>query len=953
MLLMFLRYSMHIYRIRCSHLQVGAEFNFADFVKDFLAEEFAKIVRLEVLMWIIAIIWISFPDGSYAGFWLNGIFAVVSIAAGAKLHVIAMHLARHAYGMFFRPELPNASFEASSPHSSFSGVPVARLSDVQEGDNERTLTATGRADLASRHTGYEIAGRTGQNATPVAEGVENTHSNVEHLISEAVVGHRLKSDADGSRSLPLATLGRTCTPGSCKACLARSWTQGCHHQKQNRTTSNLARLASSGTGDPGRSTACRGTAVAGCLHCRRAAPEQGCHHSCIGMQAHLQVEPGERRLLSKWTGKRWGGGGLSKAVGEASEHSGQEGIGSRRVEDATVLHESEARVASDAADGHEGGRVEGSLHESQRSRIEGALDEPVPRVNVAPAAGEASSGPGRSISEACNEGQRLVTQPDGLQRFVSYDDPATMRSIEAPEGQAPWAIDGTTGQASLSTAIPSSPLAPQSASTERKTGTVSGNDVAHTQLPDRATEQVSTASSRGDTMHPSGSALSNAQLADESRFEARLARSRDAHSAAARMELERITEMLPHEELLLLQNIPKAEVLPQETPSSPAVQTTGRNAKEDVTATEGDKTCAFAAAMTRSRAAHEAARRAEMERITEPEAAEVASEVRRNSVGEMARCTSSLRSPTGVVLRSEVLPEACQRSANGAPADGWAACSTRQAAGTAPPPSSRPGQASEDADAVNVPRHLPEWVNPSVLWPRRHRSPSTAFAERPLPREHEADLRRHASLGRHGEAISGAEADVHVATNGKLAPPPATERSQRRSHVHRGLKRPSVVRAGAEAVLRIGQANTKEVARLLRGHSQRVLMQKVDFEKLFWFRSPVLMLRIFQYCFFENALSLAVVAFAFWQHESSMFAGVGTASELNAKALAVTLSLLALDLLLLFHNAAFVLPVYALTRASVMYCRPKGALEYAKKHGIRPDLVGYLEETDGMVRRGL
>jgi hypothetical protein len=64
-------------------VQVDDNFDFADFVIDFLTEEFSKIVKLEFLMWAIAIIWIAFPNGSYAGFWMTGIFMIASVTAGA------------------------------------------------------------------------------------------------------------------------------------------------------------------------------------------------------------------------------------------------------------------------------------------------------------------------------------------------------------------------------------------------------------------------------------------------------------------------------------------------------------------------------------------------------------------------------------------------------------------------------------------------------------------------------------------------------------------------------------------------------------------------------------------------------------------------------------------------------------------------------------------------------
>jgi hypothetical protein len=52
------------------------------------------VPALQVLMWFLAIVWLLFPDGSYAGLWVTGIFLFLSLSAGAKVHVIAMNLAR-------------------------------------------------------------------------------------------------------------------------------------------------------------------------------------------------------------------------------------------------------------------------------------------------------------------------------------------------------------------------------------------------------------------------------------------------------------------------------------------------------------------------------------------------------------------------------------------------------------------------------------------------------------------------------------------------------------------------------------------------------------------------------------------------------------------------------------------------------------------------------------------
>lgn len=48
-------------------LQVDPSFDFSNFVSDYLAEEFSHVVRLEFLMWVVAIVWIAFPSEAYAG----------------------------------------------------------------------------------------------------------------------------------------------------------------------------------------------------------------------------------------------------------------------------------------------------------------------------------------------------------------------------------------------------------------------------------------------------------------------------------------------------------------------------------------------------------------------------------------------------------------------------------------------------------------------------------------------------------------------------------------------------------------------------------------------------------------------------------------------------------------------------------------------------------------------
>jgi Mlo family len=84
-------------------VQVPSSYNFASLINDFLTEEFARVVRFDVVMWVIAIVWLCFPEGSYGGFWMTGAMMLASLIAGAKLHSVAMHLARHAYSRYYQP----------------------------------------------------------------------------------------------------------------------------------------------------------------------------------------------------------------------------------------------------------------------------------------------------------------------------------------------------------------------------------------------------------------------------------------------------------------------------------------------------------------------------------------------------------------------------------------------------------------------------------------------------------------------------------------------------------------------------------------------------------------------------------------------------------------------------------------------------------------------------------
>ena len=108
-----------------------------------------------------------------------------------------------------------------------------------------------------------------------------------------------------------------------------------------------------------------------------------------------------------------------------------------------------------------------------------------------------------------------------------------------------------------------------------------------------------------------------------------------------------------------------------------------------------------------------------------------------------------------------------------------------------------------------------------------------------------------------------------------------------------------------------------------------------------------------RYAYFENALSLAVLVFAFWQNEPSMVGGgIGAknAAEITTGSIVAGVLLLALDLMLLIHSSYFVLPVHALTAAAVNFGSQLKVLQVAKQYRVRPDILHELEDGPVDVR---
>lgn len=64
-------------------------------------------MKFDVFMWLLAVVWVAFPEGWNAGFVITAVFIALSVASGAKLHAVSINMALRA------PEDPAAAAAAA------------------------------------------------------------------------------------------------------------------------------------------------------------------------------------------------------------------------------------------------------------------------------------------------------------------------------------------------------------------------------------------------------------------------------------------------------------------------------------------------------------------------------------------------------------------------------------------------------------------------------------------------------------------------------------------------------------------------------------------------------------------------------------------------------------------------------------------------------------------------
>jgi len=148
---------------------------------------------------------------------------------------------------------------------------------------------------------------------------------------------------------------------------------------------------------------------------------------------------------------------------------------------------------------------------------------------------------------------------------------------------------------------------------------------------------------------------------------------------------------------------------------------------------------------------------------------------------------------------------------------------------------------------------------------------------------------------------------------------------------------------------------SRELTSEERSKRRRALRAEIDSKNYFWRGKPQILLTIFQYVLFENAMSLAMLIFSAWQDPDWL------SQNANVQANASVL-LFVVDIIVLLHSAYFILPVYAISSVVGTHCS-MSLVEYAKKMGIsneraveayrrrsdfkRDDVDGYTHDSSG------
>eukprot|EP01025_Chloroclados_australasicus_P005895 TRINITY_DN118_c0_g1_i6.p1 TRINITY_DN118_c0_g1~~TRINITY_DN118_c0_g1_i6.p1 ORF type:complete len:662 (-),score=61.27 TRINITY_DN118_c0_g1_i6:819-2804(-) len=121
--------------------------------------------------------------------------------------------------------------------------------------------------------------------------------------------------------------------------------------------------------------------------------------------------------------------------------------------------------------------------------------------------------------------------------------------------------------------------------------------------------------------------------------------------------------------------------------------------------------------------------------------------------------------------------------------------------------------------------------------------------------------------------------------------------------------------------------DSKKSNSYLADHLSQVRLLR-DSSSLFWFGKPKLMLRLFQYIYFQSGLIVALLILDEWRGQQI--------NHLSGHAIQVIM--IGVNLLVIIHSSLFVIPIYAITVAAGAY-NPDNVLKKAIKRNVDPKLA--------------
>ncbi|EFN55984.1 hypothetical protein CHLNCDRAFT_145348 [Chlorella variabilis] len=87
-------------RLFVERLDVDPSFDFWSFLVESMEEEFSQVVGVNIVLWLLLLVWIMLPGASYQMIWLSSLAVAAVFLVGIKLQSIIICLAQGAYQLY-------------------------------------------------------------------------------------------------------------------------------------------------------------------------------------------------------------------------------------------------------------------------------------------------------------------------------------------------------------------------------------------------------------------------------------------------------------------------------------------------------------------------------------------------------------------------------------------------------------------------------------------------------------------------------------------------------------------------------------------------------------------------------------------------------------------------------------------------------------------------------------